>query len=508
MDTQNNEMSQSKKYNEIKDQNKPLNNDEIDKLKQVFKNKCCDSFIDAYSRKNYDLFINKKIFEPDDNDTDYIDNLYYLGVYYQFISVNYDLMKKYYLLAIGKENIDSPNNLDFCYAKVEHHSGLEKKYYIMKTEKGNHNAMNNLGHYYQYIERNYDLMKKYYLQAIKKGNVSAMNNLGHYYQRVEINYDLMKKYYLLAIDGGNSDSMYNLGFYYQWAENYDRTTDYYLKAIAIDKGYSDAMHKDIRCRYMGYDLMIKYYLMAIDKGNTIAMNELGFYYQHAERNYDPMKKYYLMGINKGNSDCMHNLGNYYKSIRNYDLMKKYYIMAIHEGRVDTIEIFDRCCIFSSDENILSDEDLQNYFCALIKNNRIDYSYIFCGTYFGIRIIDVFCFNIDNNNLSVKNFKFCLVKILDYINHCELCKHCKPCKLKNIKHFARYINKLRYRIKNKPEYKKCVRELFKNKTSQIFMEYLDFYYYEHLKKIYVPGGKKSIEIKNHFELTAKLQKNNN
>jgi hypothetical protein len=88
----------------------------------------------------------------------------------------------------------------------------------------------------------------------------------------------------------------------------------------------------------------------------------------------------------------------------------------------------------------------------------------------------------------------------------LCEFCEFCELKNIKHFTRYINKLLYYIKNKPEYKKCISEIFKNKTPQIFMEYLDLYYYEHLKKIYVPGGKKSIEIKNHFELMAKLQKN--
>ena len=48
---------------------------------------------------------------------------------------------------------------------------LMKKYYLMAIDKGNLEAMNNLGIYYATIEKNYDLMKKYYLMAIEKGNL-------------------------------------------------------------------------------------------------------------------------------------------------------------------------------------------------------------------------------------------------------------------------------------------------------------------------------------------------
>ena len=53
--------------------------------------------------------------------------------------------------------------------------------------------------------------------------------------------------------------------------------------------------------------MKKYYLMAIEKGNSNAMNNLAFYYEDIENNYDEMKKYYLMAIEKGNYDAMNNL---------------------------------------------------------------------------------------------------------------------------------------------------------------------------------------------------------
>ena len=45
-----------------------------------------------------------------------------------------------------------------------------------------------------------------------------------------------------------------------------------------------------------YALMKKYYLMAIDLGNLLAMNNLANYYQYAEKDYALMKKYYLMAI--------------------------------------------------------------------------------------------------------------------------------------------------------------------------------------------------------------------
>ena len=43
--------------------------------------------------------------------------------------------------------------------------------------------------------------------------------------------------------------------------------------------------------------------MAIDKGNSDAMVQFGEYY-YTEKNYEEMKKYYLMAIKRGNSDAV------------------------------------------------------------------------------------------------------------------------------------------------------------------------------------------------------------
>jgi tetratricopeptide (TPR) repeat protein len=76
-------------------------------------------------------------------------------------------------------------------------------------------------------------------------------------------------------------------------------------------------------------------LMAIDKGNDNAMNNLGLYYQQ-QKDYDNMMKYYLMAIDKGDSDAMFNLGLYYKQQKDYDNMMKYYLMAIDKGDSDSV----------------------------------------------------------------------------------------------------------------------------------------------------------------------------
>ena len=59
---------------------------------------------------------------------------------------------------------------------------------------------------------------------------------------------------------------------------------------------------------------------------------LGNHYYFIHQDIKLMKKYYLMAIEKGNSDAMNNLGYYYNNIHyNYDLMKKYYLMAVEKG---------------------------------------------------------------------------------------------------------------------------------------------------------------------------------
>mgnify|MGYP000684061917 CR=1 FL=1 len=72
----------------------------------------------------------------------------------------------------------------------------------------------------------------------------------------------------------------------------------------------------------------------INENNTdvIYVRYVGLYHRHITKNYEEMKKYYLRAIEKGDSTAMNNLGLYHENItKNYEEMKKYYLMAIEKG---------------------------------------------------------------------------------------------------------------------------------------------------------------------------------
>jgi TPR repeat protein len=249
---------------------------------------------DKSIEKIYKLYCENVIYKPNE-----AIEYFYLGVYHGIIKKDFDLMKKYYLMAIDLGNVDAMDNLGYYYQNTEKNYDLMKKYYLMAIDLGSAFAMNNLGSYYCDIIKEYDLMKKYFLMAIDLGHVTSMNNLARYYRYTEKDYDLMKKYFLMAIDLGKSDSMVDLGHYY----------------CDIEKNY---------------DLMKKYYSMAIDLGHVTAMNNLAYYYCDIEKNYDLMKKYYLMAIDLGSTRA-YKLEWYYKinydSCRLLKLRVKYQRMA-------------------------------------------------------------------------------------------------------------------------------------------------------------------------------------
>jgi TPR repeat protein len=89
-----------------------------------------------------------------------------------------------------------------------------------------------------------------------------MNNLAVYYDNVEKNYDQSKKYYLMAIDKGNDEAINNLAYCYYCEKKYEQAK--------------------------------KYYLMAIDRGNDSAKLNLAFQYMCIEEKYDIAKQYFFM----------------------------------------------------------------------------------------------------------------------------------------------------------------------------------------------------------------------
>jgi TPR repeat protein len=439
-----------------------LNDKEIDELHCLFNNNgdSCYNFLSVgnFSKKFYDLLINEKIFEPKEND-DY----YYLGVYYGLVRRHYDVAIKYITIGAEKGSVRALMHLGFYYENIDINDDLMKKYYSVAADKGNIDAMRNLGWHYENTEINDDLMKKYYLQAIDKGDTLAMRWMANYYRDIECNNDLAKKYYLKAIDNGDSWSMFELAKYYGHIE-------------------------------VDYNMMKKYYLMAIDKGINYAMYILGIFYQTIEKNYEQMKKYFLMAINNSIERACYELEKYYGNNppSNNDLQN--YLSAIING-----EILLKYTLFNM-QGILKNKDTQ--------------------------IINLFCKNINQDGLDAHNFEYCIDKIITYMQLSEYNKSEKYEELIHNKHikyigyFMNYITKLYYnlggwnKLKNNKNNKnnetdennkKILKNVLNTSTTQIFIEYLDLYYYKYMDKLYMPGGEGYVKTQKHFKFTINYHK---
>ena len=69
--------------------------------------------------------------------TDNGDLLRWIGLYYEFVKKNYILMKKYYLLAIERNNVDAMNSLSICDYNDKKYDNM-KNYWRRAIEQGNH----------------------------------------------------------------------------------------------------------------------------------------------------------------------------------------------------------------------------------------------------------------------------------------------------------------------------------------------------------------------------------
>jgi TPR repeat protein len=134
----------------------------------------------------------------------------------------------------------------------------------------------------------------------------------NYYKGIGVKKDYKKaiELYQMAVDKGHSCAMYNLGYMY-----------YHGKGV--QQNYSKA---------------IELYQMAVDKGLSDAMNYLGLIYyngQGVQQNYDKAIQYFQMAIDKGHSGAMNNLGIMYYNgqdvQQNYDKAIELLQMAINKS---------------------------------------------------------------------------------------------------------------------------------------------------------------------------------
>jgi hypothetical protein len=143
--------------------------------------------------------------------------------------------------------------------------------------------------------------------------------------------------------------------------------DYYnSKNILIANYYFIIGFLHYMCSYSRQSLMIFYYFKALKLGNSDAMTLVAEYYQHTAKNYDLMNKYYLMAIKKNNKFAMHYYGSYFYGQEKYDLMKKYYLMACSHNNLDAIYAFGNYYQYKE----YNYEEMHKYYYMLFKQNDV------------------------------------------------------------------------------------------------------------------------------------------
>jgi TPR repeat protein len=255
----------------------------------------------------------------------------------------------------------------FKYDKIDN-TRKDSKYYCLR------------GVYYERKLKNNYLAKKCYLMAVENNDIYALCMLGYYYYTIEKDLINMEKYYLLSAEYGFNDALVGLADNYYNEKKYTEYKKYIM--MAIEKGNKIAMdHYGIYYHTVekNYDEMKKYYSMAIERDHILSLVNLGWYYYDIEKNYDLMKKYYLIAINRGNSYAMFYLGKYYYDIEgNFNKMEKYLIMASKKGNSEAmIEL--ATCYFVKNEH-QHNRYTEKYLLMAVEEGNSDAMYLL-GNYY-------------------------------------------------------------------------------------------------------------------------------
>jgi len=150
------------------------------------------------------------------------------------------------------------------------------------------------------------------------------------YYRGKGDFENMIKYYLIAIEKGDGGAMNNLANYYKEIGDVDNMKKYYLMAVEKNDFYA-LDNFGKYCNEQGdYETMKICYNKAIEEGLVWGMTRLGYHYWE-QKDFNNMVKYYEIAAEYGDVWAMNRLIDYYQEKNDLKNMKKYLILAIGEG---------------------------------------------------------------------------------------------------------------------------------------------------------------------------------
>lgn len=292
-----------------------------------------------------------------------------------------------------QETDNDDSMLYCCYAK-SYYDKKEydemKKYYLIAIEKNNINAMIKLGQYYHKIEINRVESEKYYLMAIKYNNLEAMAYATLLYCDLLTSMDTTNMLICIHLNNKEGVSMAEIE---QILLNYvmclEKANKYYEIYVANDTDNTEDSYgvhnayknvkseKSFFCDYdlmfstcimlqeqLGkYDLMKKYCKLAIKyRKSEMGMYRLGKYYYTHKKNYEKMKKYFLMAI-------YNNKTSYCKISKEFLIM--YYKFNLSQYNVNDAILISNIIKYDDDELYFINEAINK--CYIIDKKRNYYS---------------------------------------------------------------------------------------------------------------------------------------
>ena len=227
--------------------------------------------------------------------------------------LNYKIILVTLFLLLCKQTLSYAESPDKCFADAKSFTTCERL-----ANQGDDEALLILGFLYEWgvgVEKNTDTAEKIYQRLTDKNNKEGFNLLARVKESQGKKEEAIRLYQK-AISLGSSSAYYNLGILYRYSDNYINAKEMFESAIKINHS-SNAMMSlgDLYFDGLGVEqnmeLAKKWYNESIQAENVVAITRLGMLYSALE-NYDEAIKYYQLAIDKGDSTAMNSMGLLYQ----------------------------------------------------------------------------------------------------------------------------------------------------------------------------------------------------
>ena len=258
--------------------------------------------------------------------------------------------------------------------------GKMVEYYKKAADKGQVSALIGLGWHYALTLVDLEKAKLYFSMAVEKGEVSAMWALGEVYAR-QMDFNNMEKYYKMVLESADINNARHIEIAMQALNQLCMEFEKRNEIATAKKYCLFAIERDINGRlgasamfHLGrfsslgkdYPNMIKYYEMAIERGEISSMVSLGNYYSTIDKDLPKANALLLKAAEKGQPIAMRLLGTNYAALGDPELELKYYHMAAERG--DHESLFKIGLHYAARKN---SEKMEEYYKKAVESGSLN-----------------------------------------------------------------------------------------------------------------------------------------